>query len=167
MLLGGFNHRFILALIGISGSGWNRAGKFSSLWDIKSCKIAIVVKTLLRLSDNSLTVVVSNHHVHNHIALALLVIHQEDIVSKVKFVIRIAQEVRFAGGEFFKLVDEIVAQSSEQPTGNTERFAGQPESKGYSAQYVHLVGCLKTSLLINQLLRLFDFPINCFGTEFD
>ena len=121
----------------------------------------------MSLPDGRLTVAVCDNTINNHVAFASFVVHQEDIVSEVKFVIRIAQEVRFAGGEFFKLINEIVAQSSEQSTGNTERFAGQAKSKSNGSQDIHLVRASQPRLLINQFLILPDTPGDFFRAEFN
>ncbi len=165
MLFGGLDHFLVLLLVGICGSRRNLTRKFLSSRHIEPCEIVIVVKTLLSFGNHSFAVAISYHNVHDHIALALLMIHDKDVVGKIKLIVGISQQVVFTGGEFLELVYEIVAKRPEQSAGDTERLACQLERECHSPQNIHLVGCFKAGLLIDKFLRLFDLARNRLGIE--
>ena len=66
-------------------------------------------------------------------------VHQEDIVREIQFVIGIAEEVALIGGQFFELVDKVVAYRAEKSAGYAEGLAGQLKGKRHRPQDVHLV----------------------------
>jgi hypothetical protein len=167
MLLGRLDHSFVFALAGIGRGGGEGARITLSLGRIESGEIPVVVEALLGLGYSGLAVAVGYYYVYDNVALILHVVYQEDIVGEVKLIVGIAEQVGFVGGEFFKLVDKIVAQGPEQPARYTEGLACQFECECHGTQDVHLICCLEAGLLIDQLLRALDFSCNRFVAELD
>ena len=84
-----------------------------------------MVETGLGFCDYFLTIVIGYHYVDNDIALGGAMVHEENIVGKIQFVVRVVEDVTFIRGKLFELVDEVIAKCAEESAGDAERFAGK------------------------------------------
>ena len=67
----------------------------------------------------------------------------------------------------FELVDEIVAEGTEQAARHPERLARQAKRKRHGPQHVHLVGAAQPGLLVHGALGSLDPPYDGLGPELD
>ena len=61
------------------------------------------------IDEDLIPIVIGYYHVYDDVTFRLGVVQQEDVVGKVKLIVGIVKDVAFIGGQFFELVDEIVA----------------------------------------------------------
>jgi hypothetical protein len=111
----------------------------ASFGPIEPRHIEVVVEAALGLGDDGLAVAIGDEAVDHDVPLVGRVVHQEDVVREVQLVVGITQQVVPAGGQFLELVDEVVAQGTEQAARDAEGLAGQAECKCHGPQHVHLI----------------------------
>ncbi|OQA03446.1 MAG: hypothetical protein BWY69_00459 [Planctomycetes bacterium ADurb.Bin401] len=76
-------------------------------------------------------------------------IHQENIIREIKFIIGDVYQGGLIGRQLFELVYKIITQSAKHPAGNPKRFAGKLKSKIYRPNYIHLICRFESGLFVN------------------
>src|SRR4030042_5604625 len=90
----GVTDPFLVCLLVSIGRSWGQwPFIFSTLRGICPCYIEIEFEPLFCLSYRCLAVAVGYHTIDNHVTFLLFVVAQKYIVGKVKFVVRIAEQV--------------------------------------------------------------------------